>query len=114
VESVKIFKNEDSYENELLQVKKAEKFDPEAKYFNPMVKSCRVTDIDDSDKNKCTWTKEPNKEYYQIIYKYKGVDFDKYLKTRKYSFRDIVSHLVGFAEMVRITLIWISKHLICL
>ena len=98
----KIFPNVNSYKTELSQVEKVATIDTEAKYSNPMVKSCKVKHIDilEDDREKCTWIKgtDGTTEYHQIIYKYKGVDFEKYLKTRQYSFRDIVSHLVGFAE----------------
>jgi serine/threonine protein kinase len=98
----KIFKDIFSYEDELFQLIKVARYDTEAKYSNPMVKSCKVKyeAIQDIDKNKCIWMngEMAQDDNYQIIYKHKGIDFEKYLKTRKYSFRDIVNHLVEFAE----------------
>jgi len=118
----KIFKDIFSYEDELFQLIKVARYDTEAKYSNPMVKSCKVKyeAIQDIDKNKCIWMngEMAQDDNYQIIYKHKGIDFEKYLQTSIVLEISSVTWLnlrKGLRSlMVRITLIWISKHLICL
>ena len=107
----KLFHDEDSYLDEIEEASKVAKMDKNAYYTNPIINSCEVKrkDIPEDDREKCTvllpetegmnWSGDlGHLTHYQIVYKHEGVDFEKYLTTNKYSFKEVFCHLLTFAK----------------
>lgn len=81
---------------------------------NPIIGNGRIKrkDIPAHEKEKCSnllpeldegmeWGEEKSlgdMEHFQIIYKHRGTDFEKYIEDREYTFEEVLGHLIHFAE----------------
>jgi serine/threonine protein kinase len=100
----KIFTDDDSWMQEVMQTNKVAKIDPKSEYTNRVLDKCTACreHIEESDQTKCTWIKDNThvNKWNQIIYEHKGVDFEKYIENNKYTFKDVICHLVKYAEAI--------------
>lgn len=80
----KIFNDIDEFEDEKKMGYKMKQIDNNANHFNIPTASCNITkeDVEENNTNKsCPHTTSKNqKEFYQIVYKEKGTDLEKYVR----------------------------------
>ena len=98
----KVFKDQESFKDEYLETKQVKKMDPEGVFTNPVVSECPVkrADIVPEDRKRCAWidTAPENDFFHQLVYRDKGIDFNKYLSNRTYTLIEVVQHLTNYTK----------------
>lgn len=100
----KVFKDSDSFREEYIETKQVKKIDPEGAFTNPVVSKCEIkpADIKESDRKMCAWIDDAAEKsrFQQLVYQDKGIDFNKYLRKKKYTLAEVIQHLVNYAKAV--------------
>lgn len=100
----KVFNDLDSFRKEYDETKQVKKIDPEGAFTNPVVSKCGVkrTDIKESDRKMCAWINAAKEDsmFHQLVYRDKGIDFDKYLRNSTYTLTEVIQHLANYARAV--------------
>ena len=94
----KIFENKQQYEEEKIIMKIVQKIDPQNKYTLKMIDNCQV---DNTDIKSCKHYKNGVSKYYQIVYKYGGIDLESYIKEGNYKVKDVLPGIIGLLKLLK-------------
>ena len=102
----KIFADKQESDEEKRLGNKIESFDNSSAFTNPLIHTCKVSKkkIIENDMNKECKHAKMNKNYEQLIYKYKGVDYAHFLRNVKYELfeKKIVNYMINLFKSVKI------------
>lgn len=102
----KIFADNKESDIEKNTGKKINSIDKNGDFTNPLIHSCKVSlaNIIKNDTNKQCVHAKVNKDYEQLIYKYKGVDYSHFLRNVEYNLFDekTVNYMLNLFKSVKV------------